>query len=105
MNEHIERRELLASLYFLIRAQLGPSDGRGEVLNIQSLSLERLTDVRFNMNSPAGSFGNSDKNRKFNKFVWNQSFSFPPGEKPTVEQISGGFKDLIEIKKIEDTLC
>lgn len=28
-----------------------------------------------------------EKNRKLSKFTWHHSFSFPPGEKPTVEQI------------------
>ncbi|WP_310588129.1 relaxase/mobilization nuclease domain-containing protein, partial [Dyadobacter frigoris] len=70
------------------RKQLGPEDVRGEILYIQNLSLEKLPDGRFNMDSLTRQFlGNWDKNRKLNKFVWHQSFSFPPGEKPTVEQI------------------
>ena len=71
------------------RKHLGPEDVRGQVLYIQNLSLEKLPDGRFDMDSLARQFlGNHDKNRKLNKFVWHQSFSFPPGEKPTAEQIT-----------------
>jgi hypothetical protein len=70
------------------RNHLGPKDVRGEILYIQNLSLEKLPDGRFDMDSLTRQFlGNRDKNRKLNKFVWHQSFSFPPGEKPTIEQI------------------
>lgn len=70
------------------RKQLGPDDVRGEILYIQNLSLEKLPDGRYNMDSLTRQFlGNRDKNKKLNKFVWHQSFSFPPGEKPTAEQI------------------
>ncbi|GLU54669.1 relaxase/mobilization nuclease domain-containing protein [Dyadobacter frigoris] len=70
------------------RKQLGPDDVRGEILYIQNLSLEKLPDGRYNMDSLTRQFlGNRDKNKKLNKFVWHQSFSFPPGEKPTVDQI------------------
>ncbi|SEJ34563.1 Relaxase/Mobilisation nuclease domain-containing protein [Dyadobacter koreensis] len=70
------------------RKQLGPDDVRGEILYIQNLSLEKLPDGRYNMDSLTSQFlGNRDKNKKLNKFVWHQSFSFPPGEKPTAEQI------------------
>ena len=70
------------------RKHLGPADVRGEVLYIQNLSLEKLADGRFDLDRLTRQFlGNRDKNRKLNKFVWHQSFSFPPGEKPSVDQI------------------
>lgn len=70
------------------RKQLGPDDVRGEILYIQNLSLEKLPDGRYNMDNLTRQFlGNRDKNKKLNKFVWHQSFSFPLGEKPTAEQI------------------
>lgn len=70
------------------RKHLGPADVRGEILYIQNLSLEKLPDGRFDMDGLTRQFlGNRDKNRKLNKFVWHQSFSFPPGEKPSAEQI------------------
>jgi hypothetical protein len=70
------------------RKRLGPADVRGEVLYIQNLSLEKLPDGRFDMDRLTRQFlSNRDKNKKLNKFVWHQSFSFPPGEKPIVQQI------------------
>ena len=70
------------------RRQLGPDDVRGEILFIKNLSLEKLPDGCYNMDSLTRQFlGNRDKNKKLNKFVWHQSFSFPPGERPTAEQI------------------
>lgn len=70
------------------KTAFGLQDVRGEIIYIQNLSLEKLTDGRYDMDSLTKQFtATREKNRKLAKFTWHHSFSFPPGEKPTVEQI------------------
>lgn len=70
------------------KMEFRPQDVRGEIIYIQNLSLEKLPDGRYDMDSLTKQFVVArEKNRKLAKFTWHHSFSFPPGEKPTVEQV------------------
>ncbi|GLU51555.1 hypothetical protein Dfri01_10160 [Dyadobacter frigoris] len=70
-------------------SELGPKDVRGELVYIQNLALQKLPDGRFDINNLSKQFlDNSGKNRRLNKFIWHQSFSFPPGESPGNEKIT-----------------
>ena len=68
--------------------QLGPDDVRGELVYIQNLALQKLSDGRFDINNLSKQFlDNMDKNRRLTKFIWHQSFSFPVGENPGNEKV------------------
>ena len=70
-------------------SELGPQDVRGELVYIQNLALQKLPDGRFDINNLSKQFlDNSGKNRRLTKFIWHQSFSFPPGENPGNEKIT-----------------
>lgn len=69
--------------------QLGPDDVRGELVYIQNLALQKLPDGRFDINNLSKQFlDNMEKNRRLTKFIWHQSFSFPPGENPDNNKIT-----------------
>lgn len=71
------------------RKNLTPEDVRGELIYVQHLALETVPDGRYDLDYLARQFlDNMDKNRNLTKFIWHQSFSFPPGEKPSDEQIT-----------------
>ena len=58
-------------------------DVRGELIYIQHLGISTLKDGRLDLDYLAKQMlDNRDKNRNLNKYVWHQSFSFPPGEDP-----------------------
>lgn len=70
------------------RKSLTIEDVRGDLVYIQHLALKNLPDGRYDLDYLARQFlDNMDKNRKLTKFMWHQSFSFPPGEKPANEKI------------------
>ena len=70
--------------------QLGPDDVRGELVYIQNLALQKLSDGRFDINNLSKQFlDNMEKNRRLTKFIWHQSFSFPPGESPQNDKVIG----------------
>ena len=70
-------------------SELGPKDVRGELVYIQNLALQKLPDGRFDIDNLSKQFlDNSGKNRRLTKFIWHQSFSFPPGENPGNEKIT-----------------
>ena len=69
--------------------QLGADDVRGELVYIQNLALQKLPDGRFDIDNLSKQFlDNMEKNRRLTKFIWHQSFSFPPGENPANEKIT-----------------
>ncbi|MDQ6482607.1 relaxase/mobilization nuclease domain-containing protein [Dyadobacter sp. LHD-138] len=71
------------------RKSLTLEDVRGELIYVQHLALETVPDGRYDLDYLARQFlDNMDKNRNLTKFIWHQSFSFPPGEKPSDEQIT-----------------
>lgn len=68
--------------------QLGPDDVRGELVFIQNLALQKLPDGRFDISNLSKQFlDNMEKNRRLTKFIWHQSFSFPPGENPGNDKV------------------
>jgi len=70
-------------------SELGPQDVRGELVYIQNLALQKLPDGRFDINNLSKQFlDNSGNNRRLTKFIWHQSFSFPPGENPGNDKIT-----------------
>ena len=69
--------------------QLGTDDVRGELVYIQNLALQKLPDGRFDIDNLSRQFlDNMEKNRMLTKFIWHQSFSFPPGENPANDKIT-----------------
>lgn len=69
--------------------QLGADEVRGELVYIQNLALQKLPDGRFDIDNLSRQFlDNMEKNRRLTKFIWHQSFSFPPGENPANEKIT-----------------
>ena len=61
---------------------------RGEVAYVQHLALRSLPNGDFDIPHLARQFrDNQDKNRRITNPIWHQSFSFPPGERPTQEQV------------------
>lgn len=71
------------------RQQLDITDVRGDLVYVQHLAVQFLADKRLDLNDLASQFlDNMDKNRRLTKFMWHQSFSFPPGENPSHEQIT-----------------
>jgi hypothetical protein len=70
-------------------SELGPKDVRGELVYIQNLALQKLPDGRFDIDNLSKQFlDNMEKNKRLTKFIWHQSFSFPPGENPGNEKIT-----------------
>ena len=70
------------------KARLTPADVRGEIVYIQNLGINTMSDGRFDMDYLAKQFRDcADKNQNLTNYVWHQSFSFPKGEIPTKEQI------------------
>lgn len=64
-------------------------DVRGELIYIQHLGISMLKDGRLDLDYLANQMlDNRDKNRNLNKYVWHQSFSFPPGEDPPEEKLA-----------------
>lgn len=64
-------------------------DVRGELVYIQHLGISTLNDGRLDLDYLAKQMlDNRDKNRNLNKYVWHQSFSFPPGEDPPKEKLT-----------------
>ncbi|QRR01492.1 relaxase/mobilization nuclease domain-containing protein [Dyadobacter sandarakinus] len=64
-------------------------DVRGELIYIQHLGISTLKDGRLDLDYLAKQMlDNRDKNRNLNKYVWHQSFSFPPGEDPPKEKLT-----------------
>lgn len=71
------------------RKELSPDDVRGELIYIQHLGIKTLNDGRLDLDYLAKQLlDNMDKNRNLTKFMWHQSFSFPPGERPSNELIT-----------------
>lgn len=63
-------------------------DVRGELIYIQRLGISMLKDGRLDLDYLVKQMlDNRDKNRNLNKYVWHQSFSFPPGEDPPEEKL------------------
>ncbi|WP_149244302.1 relaxase/mobilization nuclease domain-containing protein [Dyadobacter sp. 32] len=70
------------------RKSLTIEDVRGDLVYVQHLAIKNQPDGRYDLDYLARQFlDNMDKNRNLTKFMWHQSFSFPPGEKPANEQI------------------
>lgn len=77
-------KELTAQL----KKQLRPEDIRGELIYIQNLAIKTHPDGRINLDYLARQYlENHQNNRRLNKYVWHQSFSFAPGEKPDNDKI------------------
>ncbi|WP_342089468.1 relaxase/mobilization nuclease domain-containing protein, partial [Dyadobacter sp. OTU695] len=61
---------------------------RGELVYIQNLALKIEPDGTLDMDYLARQYtDNHSKNKKLTKYVWHQSFSFSPSEKPTDDKI------------------
>lgn len=77
------------------KEHLSLSDVRGEVMYIQNLAINTLSDGRFDMDYIAKQMREcADKNRNLKDYVWHQSFSFPKGEnlsKEAIEKITQSF--------------
>lgn len=97
------------------RKELSPDDVRGELIYIQHLGIKTLDDGRLDLEYLSKQIlDNMDKNRNLTKFMWHQSFSFPPGENPSNELITNiatefarefGFEDnQMLVFKHEDTV-
>ncbi|GGB83204.1 relaxase/mobilization nuclease domain-containing protein [Dyadobacter sediminis] len=64
------------------REALTINDVRGELVYIQNLGLDFKPDGRLNIDYLSKQFvHNRENNKNLNKFVWHQTFSFPPEEK------------------------
>jgi hypothetical protein len=71
------------------REELSPNNVRGDLIYIQHLGIKTLDDGRLDLDYLAKQLlDNMDKNRNLTKFMWHQSFSFPPGERPSNELIT-----------------
>jgi hypothetical protein len=71
------------------RKELSPDDVRGELIYIQHLGIKTLDDGRLDLDYLAKQLlDNMDKNRNLTKFMWHQSFSFPPGERPSNDLVT-----------------
>lgn len=61
---------------------------RGELVYIQNLALKTAPDGTLDLDYLARQYtDNHSKNKKLTKYVWHQSFSFSPGEKPGSDKI------------------
>jgi hypothetical protein len=64
-------------------------DVRGDLIYIQHLGIKTMQDGRLDLDYLVKQMlDNRDKNRNLNKYVWHQSFSFPPGEDPPDEKLT-----------------
>lgn len=71
------------------RDTLTIKDVRGELVYIQNLGIDFKPDGRLNIDYVSKQFvHNRNNNKNLNKFVWHQTFSFPPEEKVKQETIS-----------------
>ncbi|ADQ17067.1 relaxase/mobilization nuclease domain-containing protein [Leadbetterella byssophila] len=71
-----------------MKRQLRPEDIRGELVYIQNLALKMHSDGRINLDYLARQYiDNHQNNKRLNKYVWHQSFSFAPGERLDDEKI------------------
>jgi len=68
------------------RQQLSTKDVRGELVYIQNLGIDYKPDGRLNIDYLSKQFvHNRNHNKNLNKFIWHQTFSFPPEEKVSKE--------------------
>ena len=65
-----------------------PQDIRGELVYIQNLAIKTHGDGRINLDYLARQYlENHQNNKRLTKYVWHQSFSFAPGERPDNDKI------------------
>ena len=78
-----------------MRQRLDEQDVRGELVYIQNLGIKMHADGKLDLNYLINQFtSNHMQNTNLKKFMWHQSFSFAPGEKPgneTIAEISTEF--------------
>ncbi|MCF0075347.1 relaxase/mobilization nuclease domain-containing protein [Dyadobacter sp. CY261] len=78
-----------------MRQQLDEQDVRGELVYIQNLGIKMQANGKLDLNYLINQFtSNHMQNTNLKKFMWHQSFSFAPGEKPgneTIAEISTEF--------------
>lgn len=78
-----------------MRQSLDEQDARGELVYIQNLGIKMDANGRLDLNYLINQFNsNHMQNTNLKKFMWHQSFSFAPGEKPgneTIAEISTEF--------------
>lgn len=78
-----------------MQRKLDAEDVRGELVYIQNLGIKIEPDGKLDLNYLIKQFvDNHEKNTGLTKFMWHQSFSFAPGEKPgndTITQIASEF--------------
>jgi hypothetical protein len=78
-----------------MRQRLDEQDVRGELVYIQNLGIKMDANGRLDLNYLINQFtSNHMQNTQLKKFMWHQSFSFAPGEKPgneTIAEISTEF--------------
>ncbi|MCF0075801.1 relaxase/mobilization nuclease domain-containing protein, partial [Dyadobacter sp. CY261] len=68
--------------------QLEGQSVRGELVYIQNLALKTAPDGTLDLDYLARQYtDNHSKNKKLTKYLWHQSFSFSPGEKPSNDKI------------------
>jgi hypothetical protein len=68
--------------------QSKPQSVRGELVYIQNLALKTGIDGTLDLDYLARQYtDNHSKNKTLTKYVWHQSFSFSPGEKPGNDKI------------------
>lgn len=85
------------------REILTVDDVRGELVYIQNLGIDYKPDGRLNIDYMAKQFvHNRNSNKELNKFVWHQTFSFPPEEKVKPETIGEICKRFSEEFGFED---
>lgn len=71
-----------------MKKELKPQDIRGELVYIQNLALKMHNDGRINLDYLTRQYlDNRLNNTRLHKYVWHQSFSFAPGERPDNEKI------------------
>jgi hypothetical protein len=72
-----------------MRHKLDEQDVRGELVYIQNLGIKMHADGKLDLNYLINQFtSNHMQNTNLKKFMWHQSFSFAPGEKPCNETIA-----------------
>ena len=78
-----------------MRQRLDEQDVRGELVYIQNLGIKMHADGKLDLGYLINQFNNNHmQNTNLKKFMWHQSFSFAPGEKPgneTIAEISAEF--------------
>ncbi|MGX5856000.1 relaxase/mobilization nuclease domain-containing protein [Dyadobacter jiangsuensis] len=78
-----------------MRQNLDEQDVRGELVYIQNLGIKMHADGKLDLNYLINQFNsNHMQNTNLKKFIWHQSFSFAPGERPgneTIAEISTEF--------------